>query len=229
MPSIHRLMHIIHRVAKAVALVEATTVADAGGTYYARTTKEGEAMDIAFRGKNIELTEALKRHAEKKLARFEKYFYDPVSFVVTFSVEKEQHMVEVTMQVDNGLLIRAQESSPDMYASLDTVVDKLERQIHKYKTRIYRKARKPSADDMAVVRGAAPAPDQQVLAQEDEPNLTIARYKRFPLKPMTEEEAILQMDLLGHDFYVFTNGATERVNVVYRRHDGSYGLIEPEG
>lgn len=178
-------------------------------------------MQLTIRGRNLEVTDALRDYVEKKLRRLQKYFYRPVSAQVALGVERGRHLIEVTVPLD-GLLLRGEEASEDMYASIDQVVDKLERQIHKYKTRINRKLRRDGNHvqrGIVVEEGGGPAP-------EEEP-AEVVRVKRFPLKPMEVEEAILQMNLLGHDFFVFLNAATEDVSVVYRRKEGGYGLIEP--
>lgn len=178
-------------------------------------------MQITIRGKNMEVTDALKEHVERKLGKLEKYFYRSVSAQVTMSVERGRHIVEVTMPID-GMLLRGEEACEDMYASVDQVLDKIERQIHKYKTRINRKLRRDGNNHRGIVDFEDVAP----AGPEEEP-ISIVKVKRFPVKPMEVEEAVLQMNLLAHDFYVFMNATSEQINVVYRRHDGAYGLIEP--
>lgn len=170
-------------------------------------------MDVSVRGKNIEATPALKEYATRKVGKIERYFDVPVTGQVTMSVQKDRHIVEVTVSL-NGFIVRGEEATGDMYASIDLVVDKIEKQILKYKTRLGRKLRMPERTGMAAD------------IDEDEPR--IVRVKRFAMKPMAVDEAIMQMNLIGHDFYVFVDSDTERVNVVYRRHDGDYGLIEPD-
>ncbi|WP_195573579.1 ribosome hibernation-promoting factor, HPF/YfiA family [Paenibacillus sp. 1001270B_150601_E10] len=180
-------------------------------------------MKFSIRGQNIEVTEALRDHVEKKLDRLERYFEaPPTSDVnVTLSVTKDRHRVEVTILLP-GLILRAEDASRDMYASVDAVVDKLERQIRKHKTKVNRKFR---YDDSRKFFAEEPVPAGAAI---DEDELELVRTKRFTFKPMDVEEAILQMDLLGHDFYVFKDAETREVNVVYRRQDGRYGLIEQE-
>ncbi len=176
-------------------------------------------MDTIFKSRNFEITEALKSYANKKLERLTKYFEpEKIESQVMMTLQRGIHTVEVTLNV-RGLLIRCEEKTGDMYASIDGSVDKLERQIHKFKTKMNRKAHESHAT-------AAPAP--QVAAEEGQ-EAEIVRTKRFAYKPMTSEEAVMQMDLLGHDFFVFTNTDDKgHVCVVYRRKDGNYGLIEPE-
>lgn len=183
-------------------------------------------MNIAIYGKNIDVTEALKDYARRKVGKVARYFDDPLQAQVTLSIERDRHIVEVTIPVPfNGLLIRAEEESDDMYASIDLVVDKLERQIRKFKTRLNRKARRLEGTTATAVVEPETDEEEWVEAAE-EPR--VVRTKRFAMKPMTVDEAILQMNLLGHDFFVFSNAATGDVNVLYRRRDGNYGLIEPE-
>ena len=178
-------------------------------------------MKINVRGKNIEVTPALIEYAEKRLSKLDKHFDDKTDVQVVLSVTREDHIVEVTVNV-NGLILRAEESTGDMYASIDMVVEKLERQIKKYKTRMNRSLRQRGLRMMSEKHAALEAEERA----GEEPR--IVRTKRFTLKPMTVEEAILQMDLLGHNFFVFSSAESEAVNVIYRRRDGHYGLIEPE-
>ncbi|QBS37229.1 ribosome-associated translation inhibitor RaiA [Thermaerobacter sp. FW80] len=186
-------------------------------------------MNIAIYGKNLDVTDALKEYARRKVGKVARYFNDtPLQAQVTLSIERDRHIVEVTIPLpNNGLLIRAEEDSEDMYASIDLVVDKLERQIRKLKTRLNRKARRLDATTGQALPESETSLDEPAPADAEEEG-RVVRTKRFPLKPMTVDEAILQMDLLGHDFFVFANAATGDVNVVYRRRDGQYGLIEPE-
>ncbi len=174
-------------------------------------------MKLTVRGKNIEVTDALREHVQKRVGKIDKYFDFDTEAQVALGVVRELHTVEVTATI-NGLILRAEESTNDMYASIDKVVDKLERQISKYKTRINRKARQVSGD---IGRTAG------LPREEEDDELHVVRTKRFAVKPMPVEEAVLQMNLLGHDFFVFANADTDEVNVVYRRKDGNYGLIEP--
>ena len=179
-------------------------------------------MKINVRGKNIEVTPALIEYAEKRLSKLDKHFDDKTDVQVVLSVIRDDHIVEVTVNV-NGLMLRAEESTGDMYASIDLVVEKLERQIKKYKTRMTRSLRQRGVRIMSEKHAALEAEER---SGEEPPR--IVRTKRFTLKPMTVEEAILQMDLLGHNFFVFSSAESEAVNVIYRRRDGHYGLIEPE-
>ncbi len=181
-------------------------------------------MEINVRGKNIEATPSLVDYAHKKLGKLDKHFNEKTDVQVVMSVIREEHIVEVTVNL-NGMILRGEESTGDMYASIDQVVDKLERQVKKYKTRMDKAKRQTGLRNMSEQHAALEA---EAREEEEEESPRVVRTKRFPLKPMSVEEAILQMDLLGHNFFVFTNAETDVVNVVYKRKDANYGLIEPE-
>ena len=172
-------------------------------------------MNIILKGRNIEITDALRDYVEKRLGKLNKYIEGLDEAQVTLLVEKDRHRVEVTIPL-NGLILRGEEETIDMYSSVDLVVEKLEKQIEKYKSRINKRTKNQSIREMAVKYEESP----------EEPR--IVRTKRFAFKPMPVEEAILQMNLLGHNFFVFSNAETDEVTVVYKRKDGNYGLIEPE-
>lgn len=180
-------------------------------------------MKFNIRGENIQVTAALREFVEKKVGRLTKYFDDPlpVDVQVTMRVLKGEGTIEVTIPL-NGVIIRAEETHDDMYAAIDLVVEKLERQIRKHKTKLMRKL-KVEMNNRAIQREAQPV---AVLAEEEDVDIDIVRTKRFDLKPMDAQEAVMQMDMLGHSFFVFQNSETNDVNVVYRRNDGRYGLIE---
>ncbi|MNJ52276.1 putative sigma-54 modulation protein [compost metagenome] len=182
-------------------------------------------MNFSIRGQQIEVTEALRDYVDKKLSRLDKYFEAPPASEgnVTLSVVRGLHTVEVTIPL-TGVMLRAEDRSDDMYASIDAVVDKLERQIRKHKTKINRKFRQEgSLKSLFVENGASVAVDEA-----DNDDLEVVRTKRFTMKPMDVEEAILQMNMVGHNFFVFSNIDTKELNVVYRRNDGKYGLIEQD-
>lgn len=183
-------------------------------------------MKYNIRGQRMEVTDALRDYVEKKLSRLEKYFEaTPESDVqVTMSVTKGLHVIEVTIPLP-GLLLRAEEKRDDMYASIDCVVDKLERQIRKYKTKLNRKFRNMNMSRLFKEEAAGNGGIATISAV-DEDQAELVRTKRFSMKPMDVEEAILQMNMVGHSFYVFVNADTREVNVLYRRNDGKYGLIE---
>ncbi|OUS75123.1 ribosomal subunit interface protein [Paenibacillus sp. MY03] len=179
-------------------------------------------MNYNIRGQRFQVTDALRDYVEKKLSRLERYFESPITseINVTLSVTKAQHTVEVMIPLV-GVMLRAEDKSEDMYASIDMVVDKLERQIRKYKTKVNRKFRQGSG-----VRALFREEGSAVSVLEEEEDLELVRTKRHILKPMDVEEAILQMNMVGHNFFVFANAESKEVNVVYRRSDGKYGLIE---
>lgn len=177
-------------------------------------------MNIIVRGRNLTVTPALKEYVEKRVSKIEKYFEEELNdATVLLSVEKGIQNVEVTIPLQ-GYLLRGEEQTGDMYNSIDNVVDKLERQVRKYKTRINKKIKDVSVLDLVA--------EEQAPSKEIDLEPKIKKTKRFIIKPMMVEEAVLQMDLIGHDFYVFLNGETDETNVVYKRKDGHYGLIEPE-
>lgn len=179
-------------------------------------------MEITVIGRNIAITDALRSYAEKKVAKLQKYFERGLmTGQVTMAVERGIHSVDITVAVD-GLLLRGEEHTNDMYASIDGAIDNIDRQVKKYKTRINRKLRQ---EGNKIVESAVVTTGDAV---QEAPEPRVVKTKRFAVKPMSVEEAIMQMELLGHDFFVFTNDTTEEVNVVYRRKDGNYGLIEPE-
>lgn len=175
-------------------------------------------MNIKVVGKNIEVTEGLKSAVEKKLAKLDKYFIDDVNATATLSVEKNMQKIEVLIPFNNAIL-RAEVKHSDLYSAIDLVIDKLEGQVRKQKTKLYRR----NYDNSLKFNNIE---DYDDFDKDDEPK--IVKTKRFAVKPMNEEEAVLQMELLGHDFFVFMNCDTDEVNVVYKRKDGNYGLIEQE-
>lgn len=180
-------------------------------------------MSIIIKGKNIEVTPALRTYAEEKIGKIQKRYNHIIKTEVEFIVEKNPSIsanqtVEVTL-FTKGPIFRAKESSSDMYASVDVVLEKLERQVEKHKGKVYHNNRGSGAlPEIAIAENS--------IAEEP---IRIVKTKQFAIKPMPPDEAIMQMNLLGHDFFVFTNSETEEVNVVYRRNDDNYGLIEPLG
>ncbi|MCH3965264.1 MAG: ribosome-associated translation inhibitor RaiA [Clostridium sp.] len=175
-------------------------------------------MKITVKGKNISVTDALKNTVDKKLSRLDKYFNPNVEAHVTLSVQKNSQIVEVIIPFE-GVILRGEERNNDMYASIDLVVDKLEGQIRKQKTKLLKRQRSSESLRFQFI------PDQREDEKEDN---KIVKTKRFAVKPMSAEEAVLQMELLGHNFFVYQAAESGEVNVVYKRKDGDYGLIEPE-
>ena len=175
-------------------------------------------MRIKITGRNIELTEGLKAAVEDKLNKLEKYFTPDTEVNVTLSVEKERQKVEVTIPM-KGSYIRSEQVSSDMYVSIDLVEEVIERQLKKYRTKLVTKQ-----------QNAAAVFKQDFLDEksEDDEEIKIIRTKKFDMKPMYPEDACVQMELLGHTFFVFRNAEADEVNVVYKRKNNTYGLIEPE-
>ncbi|MBS7525780.1 ribosome-associated translation inhibitor RaiA [Fusibacter paucivorans] len=174
-------------------------------------------MKVIVTGRNLVITDAIRKQVTDKLNKFDKYFKSDVEAHATFTTQKNKHIVEVTIPLKNGTLFRAESATDDMYGSIDEAIDKIARQMKKHKTKIERRFKGHESIKFESI------PDDKDFKDE----ASIVKTKRFPVKPMVPEEAVLQMELLGHDFFVFLNGDTEEVNVVYRRRDGDYGLIEP--
>ena len=182
-------------------------------------------MKYNVRGENIEVTPAIREYVEKKITKLERYFTEApdakVNVNLRFNQDKSSR-VEVTIPLPQ-LVLRAEETNIDMYAAIDLITDKLERQIRKHKTKVNRKFREKGEPSFTFAAIESPE-----VHENDEEDLELVRTKRFDLKPMDSEEAILQMNMLGHSFYVFTNSDNNRTNVVYKRKDGRYGLIEAQ-
>ncbi len=174
-------------------------------------------MKYTVSGKNIEVTAGLKDAVVEKLSKLERYFTPDTEVNVTLSVEKDRQRIEVTIPI-KGTIIRAEQVSTDMYASIDLVEAILERQLRRYKNKLVDQKQSATALSQMFI--------EEETGAEDE--IQIVRSKRFAIKPMDVEEACVQMELLGHDFFVFRNADTDEVNVVYKRKGNTYGLIEPE-
>lgn len=175
-------------------------------------------MRFIISGKNIEVTPGLRASVEQKLGKLERYFTPETEIIVTLSVEKERQKIEVTIPM-KGTIIRSEQVSDDMYVSIDLVEEVIERQLIKYKKKLIDKHQEGSYLKVDFV-------EQDYEADDGE--IKIIRTKRFGMKPMFPEDACIQMELLGHNFFVFSNAETDEVNVVYKRKDNTYGLIEPE-
>ena len=174
-------------------------------------------MKYIFTGKGMEVSDSLKARVEKKLNKLDRYFREEAEATVRFKQQKGgRNIVEITVAV-SGIILRAEECSNDMYLSIDRAVDKLESQIRRYRTKLDKRIR---ASELEPVAEAAP--------EYEEASYDVVRTKRFAVKPMSVEDAITQMELLGHDFFLFLNEANSELNVLYRRVDGSYGLLQPE-
>jgi len=176
-------------------------------------------MRITITGRNIELTDGIKAAVEEKLGKLEKFFTPDTDVFVTLIVEKERQKIEVTIPI-KGHIIRSEQVSNDMYVSIDLVEEVIERQLRKYRTKLASK--KMNVADYF---------SEEFMdgdAEDDDEEIKIVRTKRFGMKPMYPEDACIQMELTGHDFFVFRNAETDEVNVVYKRKGNTYGLIEPE-
>ena len=193
-------------------------------------------MHVTVTGRNLDLTPALKEYLLDKLQRSQKHFDHPLDIAALLSVAKnpsiaDNQTAEVTIKV-NGNVIRGEESTENMYASIDLVANKIERQLRKFKTRYFHRGDKAKLYELMEAIDVSPEIDSDEEVQKalhnDEIHPKIVRSKRFPLKPMLPEEACSHMDLLGHDFFMFVNSDTGHVNTVYHRRDKNYGLIEPE-
>lgn len=174
-------------------------------------------MNYIISGKNITVTDGLKTAVEDKLGKLERYFTPDTEVIVTLSVEKERQKIEVTIPV-KGNIIRSEQVSNDMYVSIDLVEEVIERQLRRYKSKIVDKEQAAASFQKSFM--------DKEYDEEDE--VKIIRTKKFDIKPMYPEDACVQMELLGHNFFVFYNAETEQVNVVYKRKGNTYGLIEPE-
>lgn len=177
-----------------------------------------------IRGENVEVTEAIRTYVEEKISKLNKYFndgHDVIAHVNLKVYSEKRSKVEVTIPAKN-VTLRAEDTSQDMYASIDFVEEKLERQVRKYKTRVNRKSKFSTPTGQAFADEFAPLDAADEIADD----VKIVRTKHLALKPMDAEEAVLQMDMLGHDFYVFTDADSNGTNVVYKRSDGNIGLIE---
>ncbi len=178
------------------------------------------------RGENIEVTEAIRNYVEKRISKLNKFFGGSVTATAHVNLKvypDKTAKVEVTIPL-SFLTLRAEETSPDLYASIDLVTDKLERQVRKFKTKINRKSREKGFGQIDIDSNAPAEPKPA----EDDDNLKVVRTKRVSLKPMDSQEAILQMDMLGHNFFIFEDADTNGTSIVYKRRDGRYGLIETD-
>ena len=175
-------------------------------------------MKFIISGRNIDITDGLRTAVEDKLGKLERYFTADTEIIVTLSVEKERQKIEVTIPV-KGNIIRSEQVSNDMYVSIDLVEEIIERQLRKYKTKIINKKQNVETFQPKFI---------EKDYEDDTNEIKIIRTKKFGFKPMYPEDACVQMELLGHNFFVFLNAETEEVNVVYKRKGNTYGLIEPD-
>lgn len=183
-------------------------------------------LKFSIRGENVEVTPAIREHVENKINKVERYFNEEIQANANVNLKvynDSQTKVEVTIPMKN-LTLRAEERHNDLYAAVDLIVDKLERQIRKHKTKVNRKFRE--REGVGAYFANIQSPEQAAFQDDKEEDIQIVRTKQFELKPMDQEEAVLQMDMLGHNFFVFTDANSDGTNIVYKRKDGKYGLIE---
>ncbi len=174
-------------------------------------------MKYIYTGKGMEVSDALKARVEKKLNKLDRYFRDEPEATVRFKQQKgARNIVEITVSV-GGVILRAEECSNDMYLSIDRAVDKLESQIRRYRNKLEKR-----------IRSSELEPVDEAVPDYEEATYDVVRVKRFSVKPMGVEDAITQMELLGHNFFLFLNEENNTMCVLYRRNDGSYGLLQPE-
>lgn len=189
-------------------------------------------MEISIHGHNMTVSTRLQNYVEKKTARLDRYMPNIESVRVDLTSQKarnvgERKVAQLTVRDQRGTILRAEENNNDMFAAVDAVVDKLYKQMRRYRgkqRRRWRKGKGSSTSEMEMALGE-PLPIDEALDSDEG---AVVRTKHFPLRPMSAEEGIDQMELLGHDFYVFFNDAEEAVNVLYKRRDGNYGLLQPE-
>ena len=180
-------------------------------------------MKFTFTGKKVNLSNRVQSYAEKKVGKLERYFKTEPEANLVFSVEKDRNKVELTIR-SGSIVLRVAESTSDLFASIDAAVTSMERQLRKHKSRLEKRLRQDAFER------AVPAEEVSTLVPDvvEESEFEVVRTKRFPIKPMTVDEAILQMDLLGHTFFAFKNEDGGAFSVVYKRNDGGYGLIEDD-
>ena len=174
-------------------------------------------MNLVISGRNIDITEGLRSAVEEKIGKLERYFNESTEVHITLSTEKERQKIEVTIPM-KGSIIRAEQTSTDMYVAIDLVEEVIERQLRKYKNKLIDK-------EQAAAQLSKDFMEEDIYDDEE---IQIIRSKKFAMKPMDPEEACVQMELIGHNFFVFRNSETDEVNVVYKRKGNTYGLIEPE-
>ena len=186
-------------------------------------------MKYVIVGKNMEVSPSLEKSVKDKLGKLEKFFAEDTTAHVTLEVNHGRHIMEVTIPTKGGV-IRCEQSSNDMYTTVDQAEEVIEKQLKKYKSKIVKKQLKKYKSKIVKKHKAQAAFKREYLEEPyaSDEEIRIVRNKQFEMKPMYPEDACVQMELLGHGFYVFRNAESEEINVVYKRKDGAYGLIEPE-
>ncbi len=175
-------------------------------------------MRFTITGRNMEVSSGLREAIEEKLGKLEHYFTPTTEVIVTLSIQRGEQKIEVTIPIKGGI-IRAEEASSDMYVSIDLVEEVIERQVRRYKKKIIDRKQSAQSFSQLFLENEDPVEDEEI---------NIVKTKRFGMKPMFPEDACVEMELLGHNFYMFLNAETDQVNVVYKRKGNTYGLIEPE-
>jgi len=187
-------------------------------------------MKVTITGRHMEMTDALKSYVENGLGKLRNHFDRVIEANVVLSVEKHRHIADINLHA-NGIRIHSTESSSDMYASVDAVLAKLDKQIRRYKTRINRHQPRTPKESLAyqheIIEMVEPEPPEEGEAPGERTHHVVL-HEKLPMKPMSVEEAVMQLDLLDESFLVFSNATTQQVNVIYARDDGTYGLIEPQ-
>ena len=178
-------------------------------------------MKFTYNEKKVQISDELRAYSEKKITKLDRFFKTESEAFVTFTIERGRHIAEITLK-NNGMYYRVSESTNDMYASVDKAVDKLQGQIRRHRTKLDKKFRSPAP----LPTEAFLPPEEPVV--EEEPERKVVKVKRFQVKPMSVDDAIMQLEQLGHSFYLFDNAETGKVCVLYVRKDGDYGLLEPE-
>jgi putative sigma-54 modulation protein len=197
-------------------------------------------MELTIKGRNGKVTERQRQHIEAKLHKLERYMDDITSAVIEVHTEQQRHAgevhrVQVTLTGNHGVILRAEEQATDMYAAVDEVQSVLQRQIKRYKEKYWKRDRSRRQSSTAMVKEAVAVNEQTTAiesvpeAEEEVPQPSVIRNKQFRLRPMFVDDAIEQMELLNHSFFVFQDAETSKISVLYRRRDGNYGVIAPDG
>jgi ribosomal subunit interface protein len=192
-------------------------------------------MDLTVKSRNGKITERQRKHIEEKLGKLGRYMDQITSATVEVRTEQQRqagevHRVQVTLTGDRGVILRAEEQSADLYGAIDEVQGVLQRQIQRYKEKYWRRERQRRQDEKVAASETAAVAVEDVSPEEDAPGreVEVIRTKQFTLRPMFTDDAIEQMELLGHNFFVFQDAETSRFSVLYRRRDGNYGMIVPD-
>ncbi|MCL2415414.1 MAG: ribosome-associated translation inhibitor RaiA [Defluviitaleaceae bacterium] len=184
-------------------------------------------MKYTFTGKNLVVSQGMKDRMEQKMDRLERLFPENAEIFVAFSIVRQGNKIEVTVPLHNKRILRAEVTSSDMFTAIDEAVDILDRQMVKYKKRLKDKSRRDGSFKEELRMFAPPEEKEETEMPFEDDTIIIEKSKHFPLKPMDPEEAVMEMEMLGHSFFVFRHSGNDEINVVYKRHNGTYGLIDP--